>query len=527
MQPPALASLPVILRKDDSLVVASFSEQQRTLTEVEGTLMTGDYRECEVQFNPVKKTAFAHATTTHVRYSELVPTQDENLWGLKQIFEVEERNVVALSFSTLGTVLVTYAMMDSRRPEGNMVLYDVDTGNVLRRCVQARWPGMVWTSDELYCVRPVQGFLHVMDGNLRKGEVPVLFKMDLQLPQDKEIELSMCPGSISLLALFKPFHKQVQGTLFIYRLPNLLEGLIYQVPFGRAESATVLWSGSGNHIALLVKSESDKSGRSYYGTVAFFLVNVTGRSIKEIKFPSGESVHDCQWSPTTDQVMVIHGTMPRNKTTLYDKTGMALMTFGEAPRNTILWAPNGRYCALGGTGNLAGDFVFFNLHPSDSNNNMKNIHKDKNTRAPMAPKPVAASSSEAAVMIGEFNEKSSVQMWAPDSHNFFCATIFTRLRIDNKLVFFKKNGEHLLTQKYPMLYGAHWVQTQDTRLYPVRSASPRKETDKSSKPQPYRPPHASAAAAALLRRPDSSAPMQVKPTVPPGATVVVQKKKRR
>ncbi|RNF13811.1 translation initiation factor 2A [Trypanosoma cruzi] len=145
----------------------------------------------------------------------------------------------------------------------------------------------------------------------------------------------------------------------------------------------------------------------------------------------------------------------------------------------------------------------------------------------MALKPVAASSSEAAVMIGEFNEKSSVQMWAPDSHNFFCATIFTRLRIDNKLVFFKKNGEHLLTQKYPMLYGAHWVQTQDTRLYPVRSASPRKETDKSSKPQPYRPPHASAAAAALLRRPDSSAPMQLKPTVPPGATVVVQKKKRR
>ncbi|RNF23633.1 translation initiation factor 2A [Trypanosoma conorhini] len=533
MQPPAVAtpparvaSLPIILRKNDSLVLAAFSEEQRTLTEVESTLMTGDYRECEVRFNPVTRTAFAHATTTHVRYSELVPTHDATAWGLKLLFEVEERNVVALSFSTLGTVLVTYAMMDSKRPEGNMSLYDVSTGKLLRRCVQARWPGMVWSSEELYCVRPVQGFLHVMDGNLRREDVPVLAKMDLHLPQDKEIELSMCPGSLPLLALFKPFHKQAQGTLFIYRLPHLLEGAMYQVPFGRAESATVLWSGSGNHMALLVKSESDKSGKSYYGTVTFFLVNVTGRSVKEIKFPSGESVHDCQWSPTTDHVMVIHGTMPRNKTTMYDKAGVALMTFDEAPRNVILWAPNGRFCALGGTGNLAGDFIFYDLHPAEGNDrSIKNNHGDKNKTAPTTTNSAAAAT--AAVMVGEFNEKSSVQMWAPDSRNFLCATVFTRLRIDNKLVFFKNNGEHLMTQKYPFLYGAHWVQAQETNLYPQRPASPRRETDKPSKPQPYRPPHASAAAAALLRRPDSSTPKQGKPAGPLGATVVVQKKKKR
>ncbi|RNE99740.1 translation initiation factor 2A [Trypanosoma rangeli] len=531
MQPPAVAThpvgaaaLPIILRKDDNLVLATFSEQQRILTEVESTLMTGDYRECEVQFNPVKRTAFAHATTMHVRYSELVPTQDATAWGLRLLFEVEERNVVALSFSTLGTILVTYAMMDSKRPEGNMSLYDVSTGNLLRRCVQARWPGMVWSSEELYCVRPVQGFLHVMDGNLRREDVPVLAKMDLHLPQDKEIELSMCPGNIPLLALFKPFHKQVQGTLFIYRLPNLLEGAMYQVPFGRAESATVLWSRSGNHLALQVKSESDKSGKSYYGTVRFFLVNVIDRSVKEIKFPNGESVHDCQWSPSTDQVMVIHGTMPRNKTTLYDKAGVALMTFDEAPRNVILWAPNGRFCALGGTGNLAGDFVFYDLHPAEGNEGiMKVNHNDKNKMTPTTLKPAAA----AAISVGGFNEKSSVQTWAPDSHNFLCATVFTRLRIDNKLVFFKKNGEHLMTQKYPFLYGAYWVQTQDTNLYPQRPASPCRETNRPAKPQPYRPPHASAAAAALLRRPDSSTPKQGKPAGPPGATVVVQKKKKR
>ncbi|ORC86394.1 translation initiation factor 2A [Trypanosoma theileri] len=533
-------SLPIVLRKDDSLVLATFSENQRTLTEVESSRMTGDYRECEVCFNPVEQTAFAHATTTHVRYSQLVQPDKSDAWELKLMFEVEEKNVVALSFSTLGSVLVTYAMMDGKRPEGNMAMYDVSTGNLLRRCVQARWPGMVWCSQEQYCVRPVQGFLHVMEGDLRKGESTVLAKLDLQLPQDKEMELSMSPSNMPILAMFKPFHKQTQGTLFIYRLPNLLEGPMYQVSFGRAESATLLWSGSGNHIALLVKCESDKSGKSYYGTVKFFLVDVGGRNLKEIKFPSGESVHDCQWSPAADHVMVVHGTMPRNKTTLYDKTGVALMTFGEAPRNVILWAPNGRFCVLGGTGNLAGDFVFYDLNPSSStgksirnnninnnngvsnqnNLNINNINNNNNRGA-------NASSSAVALMTGEFNEKSSVQMWAPDSHVFLCATIFTRLRIDNKLVFYKNNGEHLLTQKYPILYGAHWVQTQETNLYPLRPASPRKETDKPAKPQPYRPPHASAAAAALLRRPDSSAPKPAKPAGPPGANIVVTKKKKR
>ncbi|CBH11344.1 hypothetical protein, conserved [Trypanosoma brucei gambiense DAL972] len=512
--------LPLILRKDNSLLLALFSEKKQELIEIESSSMTGDYRECEVCFNPARSTAFAHATATHVRYSEVVPvgksvndvTPSENhSWQLNLIFEVEERNTVALSFSATGAVLVTYSVMDSKRPEGNMALYNAATGQLLRRCMQARWPGMVWTQQDLYCVRPVQGCLHVLNGNLLNEDAAALSKLDLQLPQDKEIELSMCPSSMPILALFKPFHKQTQGTLFIYRLPNLGDGAMFQATFGRAESATLLWSGSGNHLAVLVKSERDASGKSYYGTVLLYLVDVGGRKIKQIKFPSGESVHDCQWSPTVDELMVVHGKMPVNKTTLYDKAGVALMTFGEAPRNVILWSPNGRFCTLGGTGNLAGDFVFFDVRPPSSGSN---------GRGP------AETTSTVAVSTGEFNHKCSVQLWAPDSHIFLCAIIFTRLRIDNKLVFYKNNGEQLLTQKYPILYGAHWVQTQQTHLYPMRSASPRK-TEAQAKPQPYRPPHASAAASALLRRPDSSTPKQAKPAGPPGATVVVQKKKRR
>nr|CCC90644.1 conserved hypothetical protein [Trypanosoma congolense IL3000] len=518
--------LPIVLRKDKSLLLATFSERNQTLTEIEGSCMTGDYSECELCFNPARPTAFAHATTTHVRYSEVVPlensvacttTSENSCWTLRLLFEVEERNTVALSFSTTGSILVTYSIMDSKRPEGNMALYHTATGQLLRRCMQARWPGMVWSQQDVYCVRPVQGCLHVLEGDLLKEDAATLSKLELQLPQDAEIELSMCPSNVPLLALFKPFHKQTQGTLCLYRLPNLSDGPMYQATFGRAESATLLWSGSGNHLAVLVKSERDSSGKSYYGTVSLYLVDVGGRKMKQIKFSSDESVHDCQWSPTVDELMVIHGTMPVNKTTLYDKAGVALMTFGEAPRNVILWSPNGRFCTLGGTGNLAGDFVFFDVHPS-SGTSGSSAHKAGIT---------TDSSSTAAVSTGEFNQKSSVQFWAPDSHIFLCAVIYTRLRIDNKLVFYKNNGEHLLTQKYPILYGAHWVQTQRPQLYPMRSASPRKATAELTKPQPYRPPHASEAASALLKRPGSSTPKQAKPAGPPGATVVVQKKKRR
>ncbi|KAG5481991.1 hypothetical protein LSCM1_05704 [Leishmania martiniquensis] len=545
--------LPMVLRKDDSIVLAVYSEKAASLTELDGEAnrYTGDYRECEVAFNPARPTCFAHATTTTLTYTEVVENtaaaeDDPCRFRFQTLFSVPMPHVaVHLAFSPKGTYLVAYAAMDPKRtPDGNLSVFETAKGVLLRRGMQARWPAMVWTADEAYVVRPVQGWMHAMNGGLAatasstvlvegtdgdRGEQPDdadqdgaatvnggLSKVDLMLAQDKEIEYATAPAEgRPMLALFKPFYKQRQATFCIYRLPQLRDGPLYQLNFGRAETASLFWSPSGSYVVLLVKSERDPSGKSYYGTVQLHIIDVMNRSVTDVKLKGeGETVHDCQWSPTSDELLVIHGKMPRNKCTLFNKNGVAQMTFGEAPRNMVAWAPNGSRFVVGGSGNLAGDYQFY-ARPQ--------LAQAAGVSAgPTATAPVASS----AACTGEFNEKCSFQKWAPDSYNFLCSTVFTRLRMDNKIVVTKLNGARVLTKKYPVLYGAHWIAMRAPDKYLPRAASPRATGEEKPKPQAYRPPGGTSRAAALLRR-DPEIASQAKPAGPVGATVAVQKKKRR
>lgn len=525
--PTAKAVLPLVLRKDDHIVLAVFDEATAELKEDPNTCTTGDYRECEICFSRTDPTIFAHASTTHVRCSQVI-ADDAGGFTVKLLLEVEVPHVVIdMAFSPKGTYLVTYAMMDAKRtPDGNLSVFDVATGRMVRRGVQTRWPAMVWTADEEFVVRPVQGWLHILPGLLEPSVTSTsttaatfngslaLTKMDLMLAQDKEIEYATSPrDGLPILALFKPFYKNRPGTFMVYRLPNVRDGPLFQVPFGRSESASIHWSNGGEHVALLVKSERDPSGKSYYGTVTLHLMDVLNRSFVDVKLKGdGETVHDCQWCPTAEELLVIHGKMPRNKATLFSKHGIPLMSFGEAPRNMALWAPNGSGFVVGGSGNLAGDYQFY-------------TYKSGSTSA-ASPTGSAVNVSPLSCT-GEFNEKCSFHTWAPDSHNFLCATVFTRLRMDNKLVFTKNNGARVLTVKYPILYGAHWVSMDPPSAYPVRSASPRPVGEEKPKSQPYRPPGGGATrAAALLRRLDGTAAQVAKPAGPVGATVIVKKKKK-
>ncbi|KAK7194090.1 Eukaryotic translation initiation factor eIF2A [Novymonas esmeraldas] len=551
--------LPMVLRKDHSLVLAVYSEAAASVTELDGDTRcyTGDYRECEIVFNPARPTFFAHATTTTLTYTEVVETdaaageEDPRRFSFRTIFAVPmSHTAVGLAFSPKGTYLVTYAMMDPRRtPDGNLSVFDSATGKLLRRGMQARWPAMIWTADESYVVRPVQGWLHTMSGDLAASALSTdlsgdangaggedtddasttaaaaaaaaaggpLSKLDLMLAQDKEIEFATAPADgRPMLALFKPFYKQRQATFAVYRLPQLREGPLYSVNLGRAEAATLLWSPSGAHVAVLVQSERDPSGKSYYGTAQLLIIDAMNRTSVDVKLKGeGETVHDCQWSPTSDELLVVHGKMPRNKCTLFNKSGVALVTFGEAPRNMAAWAPNGTRFVVGGSGNLAGDFQFYNRP-----------QMMMAAAGGGAGSAAAVAVASTATCTGEFNEKCSFQTWGPDSYTFLCSTVFTRLRMDNKIVVAKVNGTRVLTQRYPVLYGAHWVAMRAPQAYAPRTASPRTAGEEKPKAQAYRPPGGTSRASALLRR-EPEAPQQAKSAGPVGSTVVTQKKKRR
>ena len=47
------------------------------------------------------------------------------------------------------------------------------------------------------------------------------------------------------------------------------------------------------------------------------------------------------------------------KATLFDSKCNAIFDFGAAARNTVCWAPHGRFLCIAGFGNLAGDMDFW------------------------------------------------------------------------------------------------------------------------------------------------------------------------
>lgn len=49
------------------------------------------------------------------------------------------------------------------------------------------------------------------------------------------------------------------------------------------------------------------------------------------------------------------------QTTLYNDKGEPIFQFGSAHRNTICWAPHGRFVVIAGFGNLAGEMDFYDI----------------------------------------------------------------------------------------------------------------------------------------------------------------------
>ena len=282
------------------------------------------------------------------------------------------------------------------------------------------------------------------------------------------------------------------GCCKIYRLPDVKEELLCHY-CGQADSSTLTWNKSSSAVTVLYKTESDRTGQSYYGNSKLCVLNVREREAVAIPLGNGECVHDCQWSPTADEFIVVHGVMPRNKATLYNARGQPLYTFGEAPRNLVKWSPNGKLFVLGGSGTLAGEFQFYDRTA---------VGKPKDGK------------------LGYFSEKLSDYSWSPCSRFLLGANVFSRLRVDNKYVVWKHNGERVTEKKYEVLWEAAWI-PYPSAAYVERPLSPVREAPKQK--QAYIPPHRSAAAAALLARTTPAVEARAGPV---GACVEEKKKKR-
>ena len=76
---------------------------------------------------------------------------------------------------------------------------------------------------------------------------------------------------------------------------------------------------------------------------------------RSVHIDTSGAIYDVKWSPNGKDLIAIFGVMPGAKATMYDAAGKATFEMGCAPRNTIRWAPHGRFFVLGGWGSLAGE----------------------------------------------------------------------------------------------------------------------------------------------------------------------------
>lgn len=452
------------------------------------------------------------------------------------------------------------------------------------KCVQGAWPAIVWTPNEEYCVRYAKGLLMLHEGIIKGGDDAADLedggedeavtspnasksstgnngprcKIELQLPQNKEPVFETAPLVVPvsdmipnthkipaleqiakalppLFVLFKPHNKNQPASLGVYRLPMFREPM-FSIQLQRAEGAHLEWNRNATHICVISKQETEKGDNSYYAKTNLVLVNLRDRKDLVVKFPgvstvgagaTYEAVHDVKWSPTRDEFIVVHGTMPRNKATLYNDKGQALFQFGEAPRNLSFWSPNGSMFVIGGTGSLVGEFQFYHRDGLDN--------KTKPAITAGQRPSSAAAPSELGGKLGSFNEKSSEQSWSPDSRFMLCSTVFSKLRIDNKFFVFKHNGERCCESKFKTedgsLYQATWIPMPAGYYGQPRPPSPTVSAAQAPpKPALFKARGAGNAAisAALSRAPLASAATAAKPAgLLPGENPIAPKTKGR
>lgn len=201
--------------------------------------------------------------------------------------------------------------------------------------------------------------------------------------------------------------------------------------FFKADSCHLKWNSLGNAILCLTTTDFDHSNKSYYGENNLYLLSFQGVNGslggESVRVPLGKEgpIHDFQWSPTSRQFGVIYGFMPAT-ITFFDLKGNAIHSLNEQRKNTLEFAPNGKYILVGGFGNLQGSVDILDRH-------------DKFR------------------CISKFSAaNTSVCKWSPGGEFILTATTSPRLRVDNGLKVWHYSGTLVFVKEYKELLKVDW-----------------------------------------------------------------------
>jgi len=396
-----------------------------------------------------------------------------SLKGIKQFY-----------FSPLSTYLVTAERFEPKTspPSPNMSLWHVAGKS---RIVEGRlrkitgfnnWPSMKWTEDEVCCCRvlspedsPNPGvkeshILQVLNSKSSKTE-------NLNIPGITLVEI--CPiKNLARVGIFvignEDLGRPSSIKVFDLSASPAPAGEVISYTFETPmDTCTMKWSPSGDRLLVQAGTEVDESGNSYYGTSNLYLVDLLEKTTKKIEH--APPVHDFGWVPCGDPghddtdsngFCLISGSTPF-AIELFDKSGACVeYDFGKSRKNTIRFSTLGRFLALGGFGNLAGELDFYHV-PT------KQVFRS--TRA----------------------ECTVECAWAPSGRVFMTSSTHPRMRVDNNITLFRYSGEKICKLEFAELYSAKW-RPMPKEKFDDTPASPRAFTAAKKEPEvvkkAYRPP---------------------------------------
>lgn len=381
------------------------------------------------------------------------------------------KSVQFLSFSSGGSYVITWERPPNRSSTGgggggatpNLKVWDGTTGCYLygfsvRNMSRSKWPPIRWTYDEMYafylvgdglCVYPGRSF----SGSGEGGGGEIRWEHKIRCPGLQEFSLpSTAPSSSNsssssgnyLLTTFVPETKgkPARITLLRYTPSSSTETPLASKSFYQAEECTVHWSPRGDSALALTSTTVDTSGSSYYGsTNLYLLLSPKGNSSIEgqalgIEGGAGGSgggpVHAVAWNPsptrTPPTFTVISGRMPALTTTHNGMTGSPIFSMGNAHRNTLCYAPHGRFLMVGGFGNLAGGMDFW-----DVNKEGRCVKWNRGSGGGGWGEVMEASESKANCAVG--------YGWSPCSRWLAVSTTSPRMNVENGVSVYRYDGQ--------------------------------------------------------------------------------------
>jgi translation initiation factor 2A len=350
--------------------------------------------------------------------------------------------VTYVTFSPKGTFVQTWSRfqektLESPEPPGCVTIWKTADGERLasfdaKNFRSDNWPCIQWTSDESLAVRKTTNQI-VIHGDLDQPPLQKITVNDLKI-------FGVSPlADPCYVATFVPPKSSKPARVEVYKR-NESSPVLAKSMF-KADSCQFLWNKKATALLCWTSSDSDSSGKSYYGeSFLYYGCPNKSKELQLVELPRKGPIQDVAWSPDGEHFLIVYGSMPA-RATLFNWLCEPLFDFGTGTRNTISFSPHGRFLCLGGFGNLPGDLEFWDV-------------KDKK-------------------LLGRASAPCTTSfMWSPDSQYFSAATTFPRLRVDNGFKIFRYQGT--LIGNFPVddeLYQVEFLD-RDASKYPDRSPSP-------------------------------------------------------